>query len=218
MPPVSLFIATCGGLIVLLPGLTVTTAINELATQHLASGTARMMSAIILFTTIGFGLALGLKLGMVFFAPSVEATAITLPTWTLLVALVLAPLGFMVRFQAHPRDAVSIVAICALAFGCARFGSQALGIATGAFCGALAVGIASGLHSRWRDRPALITSTFGILMLVPGSVGFRSITSIIARDPVEGLQTGITMLATAVAIVTGLLLARVIVPRRSWSH
>jgi uncharacterized membrane protein YjjP (DUF1212 family) len=218
MPPVSLFIATCGGLIILLPGLTVTTAINELATQHLASGTARMMSALILFTLIGFGLAVGLKLGLMSFAPAIEATAVALPTWTLFVALVLAPLGYMVRFQADPRESLWIIGICALAFGCARLASQTLGIANGAFCGALAVGIASGLHSRWRDRPALVTSTIGILMLVPGSVGFRSITNIISKDPVAGLQTGITMMATAVAIVTGLLLARVIVPRRSWSR
>jgi uncharacterized membrane protein YjjP (DUF1212 family) len=218
LPPVSLFIATCGGLIVLLPGLTVTTAINELATQHLASGTARMMSALILFTTIGFGLAMGLKLGIVAFSPVIEATAIPLPTWTVFVALVLAPLGFLVRFQADPRDTLPIIVISALAFGCSRLGSQTLGIANGAFAGALAVGVASGLYSRWRDRPAIVTSTLGILMLVPGSVGFRSITNIIAKDPVGGLQTGITMVTTAVAIVTGLLLARVIVPRRSWSR
>jgi uncharacterized membrane protein YjjB (DUF3815 family) len=53
---------------------------------------------------------------------------------------------------------------------------------------------------------------------VPGSVGFRSITNIIANDPVAGLQTALTMIITAVAIVTGLLLARVVVPRRSWSR
>lgn len=216
MPPTSLFIATCAGLIILLPGLTVTTAISELATQHLASGTARMMSALILFVTMGFGLAVGLKVGMVIFSPPLEATPVPLPAWTLVVALVLAPLAFMIRFQANPRDAVSIVAISALAFGCARLGAQTLGIGTGAFGGALAVGLASGLHSRLRDRPALVTSTVGILMLVPGSVGFRSITSMIARDPVAGIQTGITMLVAAVAIVTGLLLARVIVPSRSW--
>lgn len=218
MPPVSLFIATCGGLIILLPGLTVTTAISELATQHLSSGTARMMAALILFTTIGFGLAVGLKLGLLIFSPAIDARTVALPTWTLFVALVLAPLGYMVRFQADPKDAVSIIAICAIAFGCSRLGSHTLGIANGAFSGAIAVGIASGLYSRWRDRPALVTATFGILMLVPGSVGFRSITNIISNDPVAGLQTGITMIATAVAIVTGLLLARVIVPRRSWSR
>jgi uncharacterized membrane protein YjjB (DUF3815 family) len=53
-------------------------------------------------------------------------------------------------------------------------------------------------------------------MLVPGSVGFRSITNIIAKDPVAGIQTALTMVVTAVAIVTGLLLARLIVPRRTW--
>jgi uncharacterized membrane protein YjjP (DUF1212 family) len=218
IPPLSLFIATCGGLIILLPGLTVTTAINELATQHLASGTARMMSAAVLFLTIGFGLAVGLKTGMVIFAPPVEATSVPLPTWTVFVALLLAPLGFVMLFQANPRDALSIIAICVLAFGCARLGSQTLGIANGAFAGAFAVGVASGLHSRWRDRPQLVTIVPGILMLVPGSVGFRSITNIIANDPVAGLQTAVTMIAIAVAIVTGLLLARVVVPRRSWSR
>ena len=52
--------------------------------------------------------------------------------------------------------------------------------------------------------------------MVTGNVGFRSITNIIAKDPVAGIQTALTMVAVAVAIVTGLLLARVIVPRRSW--
>lgn len=216
LAPLSLFIATCSGLIILLPGLTVTTAISELATQHLASGTARMMSALMVFLTIGFGLAVGLKLGMVMLHPDIEATSVPLPAWTLYVALVLAPLGFMARFQANPRDAGPIVLICALAFGCSRLGAELMGVANGGFAGALAVGVASGLYSRWRDQPALVTSTVGIIMLVPGSVGFRSITNIIAKDPVAGIQTALTMVVVAVAIVTGLLLARVIVPRRTW--
>jgi uncharacterized membrane protein YjjP (DUF1212 family) len=217
-PPLSLFIATCGGLIILLPGLTMTTAINELATQHLASGTARMMAAMILFLTIGFGLAVGIKLGMVFFGPPVQAEAIPLQAWTLVVALLLAPLGFMARFQAHPRNALWIIGICILAFVCSRIGSQMLGIANGAFGGALAVGIASGLHSRWRHTPAVVTGTPALLLLVPGSVGFRSITNILLNDPIAGLQTAFTMILTAVAIVTGLLLARVLVPRRRWGR
>ena len=89
-------------------------------------------------------------------------------------------------------------------------------MANGAFAGALAVGIVSGLLSRWRDRPALVTLTFGILMLVPGSVGFKSVANFITHDPVAAIQTTISMIGTAVAIVTGLLLARVMVPRRAW--
>jgi uncharacterized membrane protein YjjB (DUF3815 family) len=216
LPPTSLFIATCGGLIILLPGLTLTTAISELATRHLASGTARMMAAMMLFLSIGFGLAVGLKAGAAIFGVPPEVSPIPLPWWTLAVALLVAPLGFIVLFQAHPRDAGWIVAICALAFACARAGSETMGIAIGAFTGALAVGVASGAHSRWRNRPALVTATPGTLMLVPGSFGFRSITDMLAQDPVQGLQTAFTMILTAVALVTGLLMARLLVPRRRW--
>lgn len=177
-----------------------------------------MMSALILFLTIGFGLAVGLKLGMVIFHPPVDAAPIPLPTWTLFVALLLAPLGYMVRFQAPPNETGVIVGICAIAFAASRFGSQALGMANGAFCGALAVGIVSGLLSRWENRPALVTSTFGILMLVPGSVGFRGVANFITHDPLAALQASLSMVVTAVAIVAGLLLARLVVPRRSWSQ
>jgi uncharacterized membrane protein YjjP (DUF1212 family) len=217
LPPTSLFVAMCGGLIILLPGLTLTTAISELATRHLASGTARMMAAMMVFLTIAFGLAVGLKAGAAIFGPPPQLDPVSLPGWTLAAALLVAPLGFIVLFQAHPRDTGWIIAICALAFACARAGSEALGIANGAFTGALAVGAASGAHSRWRNRPALVTATPGILMLVPGSVGFRSITNILANDPVQGLQMAFTMVLTAVALVTGLLMARLLVPRRSWS-
>lgn len=217
LPPTSLYVAMCGGLIVLIPGLTLTTAIGELATSHLASGTARLMAAAILFMSIGFGLVLGLKAGGAMFgAPPDVAEPLALPAWTLGVALALAPLALTVQFQANPRDVGWILGVCVLAFAGARLGARTLGIETGAFIGAMLVGVASGLHSRLFNRPAVVTSTPGILMLVPGSVGFRSITDMIARDPVSGLQTAFTMVLTGVALVTGLLLARFIVPRRSW--
>lgn len=216
MPPTSLWVAMCGGLIVLLPGLTVTIAISELATRHLASGTARLMEAAILFMSIGFGMVVGLKVGTAIFGTPPDTSPVPLPLWTLGVALVLAPLAFAAKFQAHPRDAGWILLVCVLAFVGARLGARVLGVETGAFTGAIVVGVASGLHSRLRNRPAVVTSTPGILMLVPGSIGFRSITDMIAHDPVSGLQTAFTMVLTGVALVTGLLMARIIVPRRRW--
>ena len=61
--PLSVLVATIGGLIVLMPGLTLTTAMAELATRHLASGTARLSGAFITFLGIAFGVALGNRLG-----------------------------------------------------------------------------------------------------------------------------------------------------------
>ena len=56
---ISIPIATLAGLIVLVPGLTLTTAIAELANGHLTAGTSRMASAFMTFIGIGFGVALG---------------------------------------------------------------------------------------------------------------------------------------------------------------
>jgi uncharacterized membrane protein YjjP (DUF1212 family) len=68
--PISVFVATLSGLIVLMPGLLLTTAITELATRHLASGTLRLSSAFMTLLGIVFGVALGTKLGVaVFGAP-----------------------------------------------------------------------------------------------------------------------------------------------------
>ena len=63
----ALITATLGGLVVLLPGLTLTTALSELATRHLASGAARLSGAFITFLSIVFGVAFGnLFLGVPF--------------------------------------------------------------------------------------------------------------------------------------------------------
>ncbi len=215
MPPTSVYVAMAGGLIVLFPGLTLTTAISELATRHLQSGTSRMMSALILLVSIGFGAALGIESGQWIVGSSPVVSPVPLPAWSLAVALAMAALSFMVLNQANPRDAGWIVFVCVLSFVGARLGAQWIGVETGAFVGAILVGVASGFYSRLRNRPALVTSTPGIILLVPGSVGFRSITEMISNDPVRGLQTAFTMILTGVAIATGLLVSRWMLPRRN---
>ncbi len=215
MPPTSFYVAMAGGLIVLFPGLTLTTAISELATRHLQSGTSRLMAALILLVSIGFGAALGVETGRWLFGEAALVNPVSLPTWTLAIALLMASLGFTVLNQANPRDTGWIVFVCVLSFVGSRLGAQWIGVETGAFVGAVLVGIASGFFSRVRNSPALVTATPGTILLVPGSIGFRSITEMISNDPVRGLQTAFTMILTGVALATGLLVARLIVPRRN---
>ncbi|HXV13068.1 MAG TPA: threonine/serine exporter family protein [Candidatus Krumholzibacteria bacterium] len=215
MPPTSLYVAMAGGLIVLLPGLTLTTAISELATRHLQSGTSRLMSALIILVSIGFGVALGLEAGERLFGSVPVVNPEALPPWTLAIAVVMASLAFMVLNQAHYGDGGWILLVCVLAFVGSRLGAQWIGVESGAFLGAVLVGVTSGIISHARNRPAIVTATPGTIMLVPGSIGFRSITEMIANDPVSGLHTAFTMILTGVALATGLLVARLIVPRRS---
>lgn len=52
----------------------------------------------------------------------------------------------------------------------------------------------------------------GVLLLVPGSVGFRSLTSVIERQPAVGIEGMFSMVLTVVALVRGMLIAGVMVP------
>jgi uncharacterized membrane protein YjjP (DUF1212 family) len=212
--PLSVLIATLGGLIVLLPGLTFTVAMSELATRDLASGTARISGAFMTFLAIAFGVALGNRIGGAAFGVLPAVASAPLPTWTAYLAVIAAGLGFVVVLQAAPRDAVWIVAIGALGVIGGRVGAATLGVELGTFAGALAVGLASNAYERLTSRPAAVVSVPGILLLVPGSVGFRGLTSLIERQAVAGIETIFSMILTAVALVAGLLVAAVVAPER----
>ncbi len=214
LTPISVFVAVLAGLIVLIPGLTLTVAMTELATRHLVSGTARLSAALLLFVTILFGVALGGKLVQVLFGAAPPAAARGLPVWTEFVALAVAPLAFAILLRAHRRDIPWIIGVGWLAYGGARLGAALLGAELGAFVGAFTVGVVSNLYALLRDRPAQILLVPGVLLLVPGTIGFRSVSAMLERQVVSGIETAFTMVFIATALVAGLLVANVVVPRR----
>jgi uncharacterized membrane protein YjjB (DUF3815 family) len=215
IPHYSVYVATLAGLIVLIPGLTVTTAMTELSTGNLVSGTARLMGALILFLIIGFGVAMGGEIVRIFFGTySSLVRPVTLPEWTSWAALVVAPLAFTVLFRAHARDAGWILVAGGLGIMGSRFGAAELGPELGAFVGAFIVGVASNLYAWLLHRPASVTLVPGTLLLVPGSIGFRSLSSLLDREVVTGVETAFTMVLIAAGLVAGLLLANVVTPLR----
>ena len=54
----------------------------------------------------------------------------------------------------------------------------------------------------------------GLLILVPGTVGFGSLSKFLESDVVSGVATAFKMALIAVALVTGLLLSNVVFPPR----
>ena len=210
--PMSVFVATLAGLIVLLPGLLLTTAITELATRHLASGTLRMSSAFMTLLGIVFGVALGTRLGTMVFGAPLSAVPAALPAWAPIVAIVLAAACSVVILRADPRDAPWIVAAGVLGVLAGRFGAAKLGQELGMFVAAFGVAMASAAYERWRNRPAPVVLVPGILLLVPGSIGYLSMSSLMERDTVAGIATAFTMVLTAVSLVAGLLIAGVLAP------
>ncbi len=214
--PVSFQIATLAGLIILVPGLTLTVAMNELATRNLVAGTARSTSAAIVFLEVGFGVALGEQVMTRIFGPAPLVHGAGLPLWTEPIALVVAAFSIAVLFQAHPRATPVIVLSCAAAFYGARLGAWLLGPALGASVGAFVVAAGSNLYARVARHPAMVPMVPGILLLVPGSLGFRSLSSLIDRDVITGIDTAFTMVLVSVSLVAGLLIANAAIsPRRN---
>ena len=206
--------ATLAGLIVLMPGLTLTVAMIELSTQHLASGTARLSAAFVVFLGMGFGVAIGDTVTSRFFGAARLARAAVLPEWTMWLALVAMSLAFTVLLRAKPRDAGWIVVAGAIAFTGAKAGAAWFGGDLGVFVGALTVSVASRGYARLLDRPATITQVPGLLLLVPGSVGFRGLAALLDKQVISGVDTTFKMILTAVALVAGVLIANILAPLR----
>ncbi len=213
--PVSSFIATLAGIIVLIPGLTLTIAMNELAHRHLISGTARLTGALITFLQIGLGGATGWTFAEALFGRRPPAEPLALPAAAFLLAAPLAAASFTVLFRARPTDYGWILFGCSVAFLTARHTSGPLGPELGAALGAWVLGCLSNLLARWRGKPSAITLVPGLLILVPGSFGFRSLQALVQNDVLAGVETGFSMALIAMSLVTGLFLSNLTVaPRR----
>lgn len=215
-------IVTLAGLIVLLPGLTLTLGFLELAMRHLVSGMSRLAGAGAVFLTLLFGVALGWRTSALLFGYNREFVGDFLPAssveplgpWALWGAVLLAPFAFGIVLQARRAELWVVFLASFMGFLASRWGAATLGPDLGPFLGALAVGVCSNLYARVADRPALVPLTPGIFMLVPGSLGFRSLTSFLETDSLAGMAWAFKTGMVAVSLVGGLLLANLVLPPR----
>lgn len=212
--PFSTYVSTLAGLIILVPGLTLTTGMTEIATGNLVSGAARLTGAALTFLEIGFGVALGSQVARLIPGMPVASAPLPLDAWTLWLALLASPFAFTVLLQARPRDAGWIMIACILGFGGARLGTLLLGPELGVLVGACSLGLGANLFARIIKRPAAVMLLPGLILLVPGGIGFGSLSKFIERDVMSGMEAAFSVLLVAVALVTGLLLANVIIPPR----
>lgn len=212
--PASPFLVTLAAVIVHLPGLSLTTAMNELATNNLAAGSARLAGAGAQLLGIGFGLALGNRIAASLAPRLAESPQTSWPALALAVAVVLSAVAAATLMRARVRDYGWILATSAIAFFGARLGAAALGPQLGTFVGALAVALASNAIARARHQPAAVPLVPALLVLVPGSIGLRGVFSMETRDVLAGVSGAFDMVMVSIALVAGLLIANVVLPNR----
>jgi uncharacterized membrane protein YjjP (DUF1212 family) len=207
--PLNVRLVTLAALILPIPGLTLTVAITELALNHLSSGTARLAEAASKLLAIVLGVAIAWRI-----VPTAETTEIFLPLPSYLPWAItcVAPLAFAVVFRAPIRQWPVIVAVCISGFTVAQAAGAGLGPEMGALLGAFVVGCSSNIYARVRNRPAMVPQTPALLILVPGSIGYRALTAMIDTQTLRGMELAFSMMITAAALAGGLLLASLFVP------
>lgn len=212
--PIDVRAVVIASLIVLLPGLSLTTAVRELSSQHLISGTARMAGAMATLLKLAFGTVAATQLCALFgwVPPPMPVAAI--PVWAEWLAVLAAALAFALMFRSPRRYYPAVIASVVLGYLCTRLGGAYVSAPFGVFLGGLVLGAVSNVFARVWKRPGALIREPGIILLVPGSVGFRTLSFVLERDVMLGLDTAVTLLTLLIALVAGLLFGDLLVPPR----
>lgn len=220
--PLSLQTVIVAALIVLMPGLSLTTAVAELASQQLVTGTTRFAGALTVLLKLTFGsVAASQLLFALEWTPLVGVPA-PLPRPVEIVAAVAAAFSFAVLFRASRRDVLLVMGSAILGYVLTRVGSTWFGpVGSGTFAGAvffssLVMAALANLYGRLANRPGALVRVPGIMLLVPGSVGFRALGFVMERDYALGFDTLVAVLSAVLALVAGLLFGSLLIPPRRY--
>jgi uncharacterized membrane protein YjjB (DUF3815 family) len=141
-----------------------------------------------------------------------------IPDWLTYVTLPLTAFLSVINFKANKADWKWVTLAGVLGFLFSKLGSYYFGPLVGMFFGGTCVGAMSNIFARLLDKPSSIFQWPGIILLVPGSVGYRGMTSLLERDVVEGLDTAFLMITLALALVVGVFFGNILIkPRRGFT-
>ncbi len=203
--PVATLIA---GLVILLPGWRMTVAMTELASGHWTSGAGRFLAAITTLLLLIVGVVLGQQA-----TRSAEAIALTsatiVPTWVRILAPLVAGVAMTYLFNARLRDMGWIALMCEVTSLGAYVSGLWLGPTGSAFVGAFTAMSVGALLARWLRLPYPVLQQPATLLMVPGSIGFLSVGSLLDENVTVAIQTGFRMLFVALALALGAMTAQV---------
>lgn len=207
--PVMLFVL--GSLILIVPGLLLTSAISELAEHNFVSGTVKLVRSVLIIIAMGVAyllvenLAVRYGLPQGFVISEVHGTGLATQGWFQSLGQMVIISGFCIFFHI-PLRALPGAMFCGLASSLVlHYFLEPGQYVLASFLAAFTVGIMSLFLARLYKWPSQIFSTPGILILVPGLLAFTAFANFSEAE--EG-SIAYRVALTAGAIVFGLLSAR----------
>ena len=212
--PLSLPSVTLAAIVVFLPGLALTTAVSELSSQHLVSGVARLAGALTVLLKLTFGAVAGSEVAKALHVPLRNVRPGASPDWVEGVALLCGAFSYTLLLRPHKRHRWLVMGAAVLGYLSARVGSESFGPQFGVFLAGLVVGATSNLFARLKNKPSALVRIPGILLLVPGSVGFRSLFFVFDGQVMQGINTASSLVVLLTTLVAGLLFGDLLIPPR----
>lgn len=199
-------------LIIFLPGATLTTAMIELASQHVLSGSSRLMYGATTLFLLFIGIAVGLELSDL---PSILVSnyeASVFPWWAPLLGTLMFGVGTFLRLSGSSRDLAWMLLVLYVALAGQFLGDYLVNPYFGAFLGAAFMTLSSEIIARSPARtPAQVAQALAFWFLVPGARGLLSVTSILRQD-YRGAMIGLgEMIVLITAIALGVFLGTLII-------
>jgi uncharacterized membrane protein YjjP (DUF1212 family) len=211
--PVNLYIAIVAGVVVLLPGYSLTLALHELANQDLIAGTARLGRVFAILLALGCGAFLGFAVVGTSFLHSADVRPhpVGVPYW--IAAVVLLSFGLSVDLDARLRDFAWVFLASIVALGTSYYFNLLPMHQVTPFVAALVCGLVANGGARYLRVPQPVFLVPALHVLVPGSLSYQSVLWVVsARNYTDAATLAINAVVAAILIVAGLLLSQLIVP------
>jgi uncharacterized membrane protein YjjP (DUF1212 family) len=209
--PTNIYISIIAGIVVILPGYSLTLALHELANDFLVAGVARLGRVLSVLLALGCGAFLGLAIvPWVMSTGSVQSHPVA-ATWWILASVGMA-VGMSITLDARLRDFSWVFASSFVALLTAHVLGGTSAHVVSAFLAAFICGLVANTGARFLRVPQAIMLVPALVVLVPGSLSYESVLFAFQHNIDSALIQAANTIVAAIQIVAGLLLSQIVLP------
>lgn len=204
-PEINLSLSILASIIIFIPGLSITVALEEITSYNLISGTAKFAGAMVSLFKQFFGVMLGLAVLPLFVTLNRIPSVDDIPKWIDMIAILALTLSLLPIFRVR-RKHVFLALVTGFISFYTTYLLEFTGILTSIFIGTITVVLVSKLFSKIAKTPKMVFLIPGLVMLVPGSKAFIGLSSVFGDASVDtpsnmGMQVAFILMG----IIGGLL-------------
>lgn len=205
--------AIFGGMTLLVPAMVLTIGLYELTGEAAGSGVIRIAYASLRFLMLAAGMAAAIQLWSVLASPPAAATVSPLPWPVVLIAVALGGAALTFCLHGRRRDLAWIVLGAVVGYGAQLVTKAIFGGDGSPLLASLALGIVANLQGRLPGHAPATVLVPGLLQLAPGFLGSEAMFKLVGHGQESSAASYFDVVLTAFQLVTGLLLAALLVPR-----